>query len=226
MPNKAVCIIPARGGSKRIPRKNIKDFCGKPVIAYSIEAALQSRLFEEVIVSTDDQEIAEIAEKFGASVPFMRSAKNSDDFATTADVLVEVLDKLETKYNSACCIYPCSPLIQIDKLKASFNLLEGDVSSVFPVVEYSTPIKRALNLNNANNPTFVFKENSQVRTQDLDKSYYDAGQFYWFDVDGLKQSSNLISEKSRCIILNELESQDIDNEADWKMAELKFQQRN
>jgi N-acylneuraminate cytidylyltransferase len=231
MQNKAICIIPARGGSKRIPRKNIKNFCGRPIIAYSIEAALKSNLFDEVMVSTDDSEIAEIAKQYGATVPFMRSTKASDDFATTADVLLEVLEKYKTDYNKkfniACCIYACAPLITQDAFtKAHNKLVTEELDSVFPIAEYSTPIKRALRLDETEKVAFIFKENKLTRSQDLDSAYFDVGQYYWFNVASLLATKSLTTDNTKCIILPAMQAQDIDNEDDWKLAELKYKFAN
>ena len=145
-----LCIIPARGGSKRIPKKNIKKFLGKPIITYSIKTAIDSKLFDEVMVSTDDVEIAEIAIQHGAKVPFMRSAKNSDDFATTFDVIEEVINYYKNdniEFNYVCCLYSCAPFVTIDTLSIAYNkLIDKEFDTVLPVVPYSSPIKRALKI--------------------------------------------------------------------------------
>ncbi len=222
---KNLCIIPARGGSKRIPRKNIKDFLGKPIIAYSIEAALKSGLFDEVIVSTDDDDIAEIAKKYGASVPFMRSAKNSDDFATTYDVIEEVINSyltLNKTFIKVCCIYPCAPFVTADKLKIGFDILiENNFDSVIPVVAFSFPIQRSLKLFNSK-LNFVYSEHEKTRSQDLEKTYHDAGQFYWCDLNQLLETKRILNSNTGMMELTELDVQDIDNETDWKLAELKY----
>ncbi len=183
---KTLAIITARGGSKRIPRKNIRDFLGKPVIAYVIDASIKSNLFEEVMVSTDDSEIAEVAQKYGARVPFMRSAENSDDFATTDDVLVEVLEeykKLGKNFEYACCLYPTAPFVTPQKLQQAFKLLvESQADSVFPVVAFSYPIWRSLRIENGR-LVMNFPENLNKRSQDLAIAYHDAGQFYFFRVE-------------------------------------------
>lgn len=221
----AIAIIPARGGSKRIPRKNINDFLGKPIIAYSIEAAIQSNLFDTIMVSTDDEEIAEIAKKHGAEVPFMRSNTNADDYATTSDVLLEVIDKYFQKeiiYNYCCCIYPTAPLITSKTLiKAHNNLIENNFDSVFPVVKYSYPVQRGLRIVN-NKANMVWPENLNERSQDLEIIYHDAGQFYCFVVDNFIQNKVLFGDNSGVIELSENEVQDIDNEIDWKLAEMKY----
>lgn len=220
-----LAIITARGGSKRIPKKNIKDFCGKPIIAYSIEAAISSKLFDEVMVSTDDEEIAEIAKLYGAKVPFFRSEKNSDDFATTADVLDEVINKykneLNKKYDYICCIYPTAPFITANKLKEVYNLLIlKKADTVIPVVKYSFPPQRCFIINNRNCLQYKWPENQKKRSQDLESYYHDAGQFYFYKADVLYN----ITEQMNIIpyILSDLEVQDIDNEEDWKIAEIKY----
>jgi pseudaminic acid cytidylyltransferase len=224
---KKIAIIPARGGSKRIPRKNIKSFLGKPIIAHSIEAALKSGLFDEVMVSTDDEEIAQISRQYGASVPFLRSEQNSNDYASTVDVLVEVIEEYQNKgvqYEIGCCIYPTAPLIQIDKLaEANKLLLEQGYYSVFPVVKYSYPIWRSLKINDSNKVLMNWPEYQYSRSQDLMAAYHDAGQFYWFKVDRILQNKALFTTNSGAVLLNELEVQDIDSTEDWQLAELKYQ---
>lgn len=222
-----LCIIPARGGSKRIPRKNIKDFLGKPIIAYSIEAALESGLFEEVMVSTDDREIANIALKFGAVVPFLRSKQNADDFATTSDVLHEVInsfDQLGRVFENMCCIYPTAPLIEAKDIRNGYDILiKGGVKVVFPIVEYSYPIWRAIKENNDSNFEMVWPENINKRSQDLKKTFHDAGQWYWINIERFGNDPVLMGESFSCLTLNEIKVQDIDNETDWKLAELKYE---
>jgi len=223
-----ICIIPARGGSKRIPRKNIKLFLGKPIIAYSIEAAIKSQLFEEVMVSTDDKEIAEIALRYGATVPFLRSKENANDYSTTFDVIEEVLESYQKKMQSfeqACCLYPCAPFVRADILKEAYEKLER-FDTVFPIVKYSFPIQRALERKPSGETNFIKPENALTRSQDLEPSYHDAGQFYWFNVKVLEENKALISANSGSIVLSEIEVQDIDNEMDWKLAELKYRLRN
>jgi len=222
---KTLAIITARGGSKRIPRKNIRDFLGKPVIAYVIDASIKSNLFEEVMVSTDDSEIVEVAQKYGARVPFMRSAENSDDFATTDDVLVEVLEeykKLGKNFEYACCLYPTAPFVTPQKLQQAFKLLvESQADSVFPVVAFSYPIWRSLRIENGR-LVMNFPENLNKRSQDLAIAYHDAGQFYFFRVENFLTKRKIFSDFSLPLLVSELEVQDIDNETDWKLAELKY----
>ncbi len=222
---KNIAIITARGGSKRIPRKNIKPFNGKPIIQYSIEACLHSGIFEEVMVSTDDQEIAEVAIKAGAKVPFMRSAKTSDDFATTADVLNEVIQQYASKginFEYACCCYPTAPFITAEKLTEAYQMIttrKADV--VMPVARYSVPIWWAMKKEN-DQISLNWPENANVRSQDLPVSYYDCGQFYFLNIETFNQKSSLFTENTLGLEVPETEVQDIDNEEDWKIAELKF----
>lgn len=219
-----VAIITARGGSKRIPRKNIKLFRGKPMIAYSIETALNSGLFEIVMVSTDDTEIAEISKQLGAEVPFIRSKQTSDDFTGTADVIVEVINDLQKRgkqFDNACCIYPTAPFITKQILDESYKLLiDKKFDSVFPVCTFSYPIQRALQINDSKT-SMVWEENLNKRSQDLPARYHDAGQFYWANIQEFLKAKKLFTANSGSIILDELQVQDIDNETDWKLAELK-----
>lgn len=221
---KNLCIIPARGGSKRIPRKNIKDFLGKPIIAYSIEVALKSGLFQEVMVSTDDEEIAEISKKFGAKVPFLRSEKTSTDFATTLDVIKEVLAsyrKLGPEYDYVCCIYPTAPLVKIEHLNEGFiRLTKEKRDCVFPVVPFSYPIWRGLRIKD-NLTEMIWKGHEKSRSQDLEQVYHDAGQWYWFKPSNINDS--LWTNNTSSVVLSETEVQDIDNETDWKLAEMKYE---
>jgi len=221
-----LCIIPARGGSKRIPRKNIRPFLGKPIIAYSIEAALNSGLFDEVMVSTDDAEIAEIALKYGAKVPFMRTEKTSNDYATTFDVIEEVLIKYKDTnkhYDVVCCIYACAPFVTSNKLTESHKTLEtNNYDSVFPVIPFGFPIQRSLKFEE-DKIKFFYPEFSLARSQDLEKSYHDAGQFYWMQINKCLEQKKILTENSGSIIISEMEGQDIDNEVDWKLAELKYE---
>ncbi len=221
-----IAIIPARGGSKRIPRKNIKDFLGKPIIAYSIEAALNSKLFEEVMVSTDDVEIAEIAKQYGAKVPFIRSEKNSNDFAATVDVLFEVINQykiLDKNFINACCIYPTAPFVTSDILNKGYEkMITGNYDTVFSVLRYSFPIQRALKVVDDKVKMF-YPEFLESRSQDLEPSFHDAGQFYWFKTSVLETHNKLWTDNTGKIEIDELKAQDIDNETDWKLAELKYE---
>ena len=226
MSEKAIAIITARGGSKRIPKKNIKEFCGKPIIAYSIRAALDSGIFDEVMVSTDSEEIAEIARAYGAKVPFMRSAKTSDDFATTADVLMEVLERyqeMDRTFDVMSCIYPTAPFVTPQKLQSAYDTLTKEQAVMaMPVVAFSYPPQRSYVLN-GNMLEMKWKENYNKRSQDLEKMYHDAGQFYMYQVEAFVRLKGQMTESIVPVIVDEIEVQDIDNESDWKLAELKYQ---
>lgn len=222
-----IAIIPARGGSKRIPRKNIKLFLGKPIIAYSIKAALDSGLFDTVMVSTDDEEIKSIAMEYGAEVPFLRSEKNADDHATTVDVLLEVLSTyqdLDERFTEGTCLYPTAPLVSKAALISSYKILdESDADTVITISNFTYPIERALKVDASNKIAFAHKENVLKRSQDLQTFYHDAGQFYTFNVDQLKINKTLFTDLTRAVILPNLQVQDIDTLEDWELAELKYQ---
>ncbi|SCY03903.1 N-acylneuraminate cytidylyltransferase [Lachnospiraceae bacterium XBB2008] len=223
---KSLAIITARGGSKRIPRKNIKEFCGKPIIAYSIEAALGSGAFDTVMVSTDDEEIAEIARKYGAEVPFMRSDSTSNDTATTSDVLIEVLNTYEErgeKFDIAACIYPTAPFITADRLREAVDMLEksADADTVIPVVRYSYPPQRAYEIRDGY-LEFRAPEYMDTRSQDLTPWYHDAGQFYVFKTDSFLKTRRITAGRILPMEIPETEVQDIDTAEDWKLAELKY----
>lgn len=225
MEEKAIAVITARGGSKRIPKKNIKEFCGKPILAYSISAALESRLFDEVMVSTDSEEIAEVARKYGAEVPFMRSEATAGDFATTADVLMEVLEeyeKRERQFEYIACIYPTAPFVTPEKLIHGLELLKSQhAAAAMPVVPFSYPPQRGYVMK-GECLEMKWKENLNKRSQDLEKIYHDCGQFYIYQVQRYREAKGQISDEIVPIIVDEMEVQDIDNEVDWKLAELKF----
>ena len=227
---KAIAIITARGGSKRIPRKNIKEFLGKPILVYSIEAALQSGVFEEVMVSTEDEEIAEIAKNAGAKVPFMRSEKNSDDHSTTYDVVKEVLDSyraLGKEFEYACCIYPTAPFITKERLVETMEVLrKQNADTVYPVVKFSFPPQRAVVKNQQGYMEFKQPEHALTRSQDLEPYYHDAGQFYMLNVAEFYKQGMLIMDKTVGIELDEMEVQDIDNLEDWRIAEVKYAVRH
>ncbi|GAA3566049.1 pseudaminic acid cytidylyltransferase [Snuella lapsa] len=220
-----LALIPARGGSKRIPRKNIKAFLGKPIISYSIEAALGSNLFEDVMVSTDDKEVAEISTSFGAQIPFFRSKDNADDFATLSDVIKEVIlsyDKIGKKFENICCILPTAPFITSNAIIESFNKLISDkLDSVFPVLEFSYPIQRGLEFE-GDKIKMVWNDYLNSRSQDLPKRYHDSGQYYWINTEVFLKEEKLFTNNSGAVVISELLSQDIDTEVDWKLAELKY----
>lgn len=220
-----LAIITARGGSKRIPHKNIKDFCGKPIIEYSIEAAKGAGIFDEIMVSTDSDEIAEIALKAGAKVPFKRSEETANDYATTADVILEVLSnyhQMGKKFAKIACLYPTSPFVTKERLKEGIMLLEDkNASMVMPVVRFSFPPQRGMILNDSQ-LQYKWPENRNVRSQDLEPIYHDCGQFYFYDTNTFIQVKGQFQEGIVPMILSEAEVQDIDTLEDWNMAELKY----
>lgn len=222
---KSIAIITARGGSKRIPKKNIKEFCGKPIIAYSIEAALKANCFDTVMVSTDSEEIAEIAKSYGAEVPFLRSEATSNDYATTADVLNEVIEQYSSKgeqFDFMCCIYPTAPFVTAEKLNKAINtLVENNADSLMPVVAFSFPPQRGNVIRNGK-LEYQYPEFSQMRSQDLEEVYHDCGQFYVCKVDAFKESGKLVTGNTVPLIMPEEEVQDIDNLTDWVLAEVKY----
>lgn len=218
-----IAVIPARGGSKRIPRKNIKLFHGKPMIAYSIEAAIRSNCFDSVLVSTDDLEIAEIAKEYGAIVPFIRPAEIADDYATTLDVMAHALTWLNDHGTNAayvCCLYATAPFVQSDDIKCALTMLEGSHADyVFSATTYAFPIQRAISLSEDNDVAMFSPEYEQVRSQDLVDAYHDAGQFYWGRTDAFKQKLPIFTSNSKAIILPRARVQDIDTPEDWDLAE-------
>lgn len=222
---KKIAMITARGGSKRIPRKNIKEFCGKPIIAYSIEAALASGVFDTVMVSTDDEEIAEVAKQYGAEVPFYRSEKTSNDFATTADVILEVLEEYEKRgerFDIACCIYPTAPFLTSERLAEAVNKLEySDADTLLPVVTFSYPVQRALIVRDER-LVFEYPQYMDSRSQDLEKHYHDVGQFYVLRTEAFKENKKLMLGSIIPYEMSEMEVQDIDNQTDWEIAEMKY----
>lgn len=224
-----IAIIPARGGSKRIPRKNIKPFCGKPMLAYPIEAAFKSGVIDKVIVSTDDAEIADIARQYGAEVPFFRPAELADDYTGTTAVIRDTLQKLiqagiTPQY--CCCLYATTPLLQPEFLQQAFSLLTADADTefVFSAARFSFPIQRALLQTDAGGVTPFDPHSISKRSQDLAETYHDAGQFYWAKtVTWLDNRSHVFSERSKMHVLPNHLVQDIDTEEDWKRAELLYQ---
>lgn len=220
-----IAIIPARGGSKRIPRKNIRLFRGRPIIAWSIEAALGCDLFDDVMVSTDDEEIATVARSLGANVPFLRSPDTANDMAGTAAVLEEVLDQykgLGRTYRTGCCIYPTAPFVTTTDLLRGWEQLNSDtVDFVFPVTSFGFPIWRSLSRSSDGRTTMFFPEHRDARSQDLPIAYHDAGQWYWFRVEALLKEHTLYGARAGSIVLPPTRVQDIDQEEDWVIAELK-----
>jgi len=222
---KRIAIITARGGSRRIPKKNIRSFCGKPILAYSIEAALVSGLFQEVMVSTDSDEIAALARGAGARVPFMRSQATSGDFATTADVLLEVLTAYREQgkeFDTVCCIYPTAPFVTAEKLKQAITMLEEQgVDSVVPVVRYSFPPQRAFVIRDGLT-VMKYPEHATSRSQDLEPWYHDCGQFYCLRTEAFLQKRQIFTDNTMSIEMSEMQVQDIDCETDWELAEQKY----
>ena len=222
----AIAIITARGGSKRIPNKNKKYFLGKPIMRYSIESALSSGLFEEVMVSTDDEEIAQIARSAGANVPFMRSSATADDFATTDDVLMEVLaeyEKRDRTFDYMACIYPTAPFVTAEKLKEAFRVLvQEDASGVMPVVPFSFPPQRGMAVREGR-LEYCYPEIAMKRSQDLETIYHDCGQFYFYHTKRYMACRGDLPDGYVPIVVPETEVQDIDNLTDWKLAEMKYQ---
>ena len=223
---KKICIIPARGGSKRIAKKNIKEFYGKPIIAYSIELAINSNLFDEIMVSTDDIEISKISKKYGASVPFLRSQKNSNDYASTYDVIEEVIKNYNNEnifFDYICCLYPAAPLIQKKIFFKCFKQIEKNINtSVLPITRFEHPIRRAIFLKNEK-IKFLSSQHKNKRTQDIETFYHDTGQFYWINTIKLLKFKELITEDSFGYIIPSIYAQDIDNLDDWKLAEIKYE---
>lgn len=225
METKKIAIITARGGSKRIPRKNIKEFCGKPIMAYSIQAAVDSAVFDTVMVSTDDEEIAQIARQYGAEVPFYRSAETAGDFATTNDVLLEVLAEYEKrgrKFDMAVCIYPTAPFVTAGKLRSAVEQLSAsDADTLIPVVAFSYPPQRAMVVEEGR-LVFKYPRYLDSRSQDLTPHYHDAGQFYVFRTAAFQANRKLMVGDILPMVVSELEVQDIDNQTDWEIAEMKY----
>lgn len=229
MRDKNLAVIIARGGSKRIPRKNIKIFCGKPIITYSIEAALQSKIFDEIMVSTEDEEIRRVAEQNGAKVPFMRSEKNAGDMAMTHEVILEVLKSYKKRgesFNYLCCIYPTAPFITPNNLIQSYTLLkETNADTVLPIVKFSFPPQRCLVVED-NLAVYKWPEYHLSRSQDLEPLYHDCGQYYFLKTESFLKTKTIITKNTVPIIVSEMEVQDIDTNEDWKLAELKYQTLN
>ncbi len=222
-----VCIIPARGGSKRIPKKNIKPFCTKPMIAYSIEAAQKSQCFDKILVSTDDSEIANIAKSLGAEVPFIRPDELSNDYTATLPIIKHAIDWIEDNVGSVsyvCCLYATAPFVKFDYIKSAYKqLLETKSNYCFTVTKYVFPIQRAVKITNNQRLQMFNPDFFATRSQDLEEAYHDAGQFYWGKADSFKKLDPLFSEQSSPFILPHYLVQDIDTIDDWKRAEIMYQ---
>jgi N-acylneuraminate cytidylyltransferase len=222
----SICIIPARGGSKRIPRKNIREFYGKPMIAWSIEVAKKSGLFDRVVVSTDDQEIAEIAKSYGAEVPFLRTPELADDFTGTIPVVADAIRRLRLlghNDSEICCIYPTAPFITVHDLRDGFERLKtGHWSFIFSATTYSFPIFRSFQKRESGGLEMVFPEHFNTRSQDLVEAYHDAGQFYWGTAEAWLTETVIFGSNSTLVEIPRWRVQDIDNEEDWVSAEQIF----
>ena len=225
-----VCIIPARGGSKRIPRKNIKEFNGKPLIAYSIEAALKSGCFDRVVVSTDDNEIANTAMSFGAEIPFLRPAKLSNDMIATAPIIkhaIEWLEQTGEQFNSVCCLYATAPFIQAETIALAYEQFKSSKAEYcFSVTSFASPIQRAFKFTKQNRIEMFYPKYYKRRSQDLEEAYHDAGQFYWGKAEVFKQMKPIYSKFSSPYILPRYLVLDIDTMEDWKHAEFMHQVLN
>lgn len=220
-----IAIITARGGSKRIPKKNIKEFCGKPIIAYAIRAAIDSGIFEEVMVSTDSEEIAKVAEQYGAKVPFMRRKQTSNDFATTADVLTEVLEDYKSmgkQYDYFACIYPTAPFVTAFKLADAMDSLKKEgAEALISVVKFSFPPQRGFVIKDGN-IQYQYPQFERTRSQDLEPIYHDCGQFYFCSCEAFMKKHTLIQQRTIPYVVHEEEAQDIDTMSDWNIAEAKY----
>ena len=220
-----ICIIPARGGSKRIPKKNIKKFCGREIISYSIELALKSELFDIVMVSTDDEEIASVSRGYGAIVPFLRSEKNSKDTASTFSVIHEVVEMFKSQgkeFDFICCLYPCAPFTKIKYLVSGLEkLLNENFDSLIPIVKFDYSIQRALKIDEVSRIHFRENDFSKFRSQDLINYYHDCGMFYWLRPICLQKFS-ILTDNSSYIEIDKFNYQDIDDFDDWEIAEFKY----
>jgi N-acylneuraminate cytidylyltransferase len=222
-----LCVIPARGGSKRIPRKNIKEFCGQPMIAYSIQTAKKSGCFDSIIVSTDDQEIADVAKSYGAEAPFMRPQELANDYAGTIPVIKHAIEWFErnAQYPSlVCCLYATAPLVQANTIaQAKKQLEDTQADYCFTATSFPFPIQRAIKLSENERVEMFYPEHFSTRSQDLEEAYHDAGQFYWGKAEAWKAETRLFSDKATAYILSRHLVQDIDTPEDWKRAELMYQ---
>lgn len=222
-----LCIIPARGGSKRIPKKNIKHFLGKPIIAYSIEAALQSGCFDHVIVSTDDPEISAVAKQFGAKVPFERPEALADDFAGTLPVIKHAIEWFDANKEApleVCCLYATAPFATQETIKQAYMQLKNtEADYCFTVTRYPFPIQRAIKVNKQQRVEMFHPETFNSRSQDLEEAYHDAGQFYWGTASAFKALKPFFCAEASPFILPQYLVQDIDTLEDWKRAELMYQ---
>ena len=214
-----ICIIPARGGSKRIPGKNIKDFLGKPLIAYSIEAALNSKVFSEVIVSTDDEMIANVAREFGASVPFFREASLSDDYATSTDVIKDAIRRANSSFSDVCCLYATAPLITAEILKEAASEFKKDgCKFLFSATAFDFPIQRAIKLDENARVSMFYPQFERTRSQDLEPAFHDAGAFYFGKKEAWLECSAIFAPHSKAYLLPRNLVCDIDTIEDFEFA--------
>ncbi len=225
-----LCVIPARGGSKRIPKKNIKNFCGKPIIAWSIQTAKESKCFDKIIVSTDDDQIANLAQKYGAEVPFMRPKELADDYTATVPVIShaiewQIANDLKPMY--VCCIYPTAPFIKTTDLQRGLRILKKSNSDyAFSATDYPYPIQRSFRISKNNTLEMFYPEHYNSRSQDLEEAFHDAGQFYWGLTDAWLDDRPIFSEKSSPILISRKRVQDIDTPEDWQVAVNMFEAVN
>jgi len=222
-----LCVIPARGGSKRIPLKNIKDFFGQPMIAYSIKAAIASQCFDKVIVSTDDREIAKVAKEYGAEVPFIRPDELANDHVATIPVIKHAIEWFNDQVqlpSEVCCLYATAPFVRAGAIREAYEQMQStQVDYCFTVTSFAFPIQRAIKVTAENRIEMFYPKHLQTRSQDLEESYHDAGQFYWGKAEAFKQKKPLFSKNSTPYILPRQLVQDIDTPEDWKRAELMYQ---
>lgn len=219
-----LAVIPARGGSKRVPRKNVKAFCGRPMIAWSISAAIESGCFDRIIVSTDDDEIAAVAVGLGAEVPFRRPARLADDVTPTVPVVAHAVEwqQQSASVSQVCCVYATAPFIRPEDLRAGLALLDDGVDYVFPATTYDFPIQRGIRVDAAGRVSMLHPEHLETRSQDLEEAYHDAGQFYWGHATTWLTGRPIFGDRSRVLRLPRHRVQDIDTSEDWERAELIF----
>lgn len=222
-----LCVIPARGGSKRIPKKNIKYFCGKPMIEWTILTAIKSNCFDKIIVSTDSEEIAEISKKIGAEVPFLRPNNISDDHTGTIPVISHAINFINdhfSKVDYACCIYATAPFVEASFIQEGFKKIkEENANYSFSATSYPFPIQRAIKITSQNRSQMFFPENFNTRSQDLENSFHDAGQFYWGKASSWLENRRIFDDNSIPIIIPRYKVQDIDDQEDWERAEIIFE---
>lgn len=221
-----LCVIPARGGSKRIPRKNIRDFCGKPMIAWSIDAAIKSECFDRIIVSTDDKEIAAIAKRYGAEIPFMRPAQLADDYTGTTAVISHAIDWQNSCGDLAekvCCLYATAPFVQATDLQKGLDILESSGAEyAFSVTSYAFPIQRSIRITESQRIEMFQPEHFNTRSQDLEEAWHDAGQFYWGKAAAWLEDKPIFSDEAAPVLMARHRVQDIDTPDDWERAQLMF----